>query len=115
MLTDREKKTGKKAPASTKPSPLAETESKRFKEKYESVIRNIPDTIYSGLPDKTCSMTFISDRYTDWTGYSPEDFYKDPGLWPKTVHPEDREEAVDAWSTTTNTGWSIRTPDRYAG
>ena len=79
----------------------AEAESKKLKEKYESVIRNIPEAIYSGLPDETCSMVFISDRYKDWTGYSPQDFYKDPGLWPKTVHPEDRDRAVrnyiEAW------------------
>lgn len=72
----------------------AEAEIKKSKEKYESVIRNVPDTIYSGLPDETCSMVFISDRYKDWTGYSPHDFYKDPGLWPKTVHPDDRGRAV---------------------
>jgi len=69
----------------------AEEETKRLKEKYESVIRNIPDTVYSGLPDETCTMTFISERYRDWTGYSPQDFYQDPWAWPKTVHPEDRE------------------------
>ena len=69
----------------------AEEETKRLKEKYESVIRNIPDTIYSGLPDETCTMTFISERYGDWTGYSPQGFYQDPWAWPKTVHPEDRE------------------------
>jgi PAS domain S-box-containing protein len=68
----------------------AEAEIRKLKEKYESVIRNIPDTIYSCLPDETCSMVFISDRYKDWTGYSPQDFYGDHGLWPKTVHPEDR-------------------------
>lgn len=79
----------------------AEAEIEKLKEKYESVIRNIPDAIYSGLPDETCSMAFISDRYKDWTGYFPQDFYKDPGLWPKTVCPEDRAKAVgtyiEAW------------------
>ena len=79
----------------------AEAEIKKLKEKYESVIRNIPDAIYSCLPDETASMIFISARYKDWTGYSPQDFYKDPGLWPKTIHPEDRDRAVrnyiEAW------------------
>ena len=72
----------------------AESEIEKLKEKYESVIRNIPDAIYSCLPDETASMIFISDRYKDWTGYSPQDFYKDPGLWPKTIHPKDRDRAV---------------------
>lgn len=79
----------------------AEAEIKKLKEKYESVIRNIPDAIYSCLPDETASMIFVSARYKDWTGYSPQDFYKGPGLWPKTIHPEDRGRAVrtyiEAW------------------
>ena len=55
----------------------AEEETKKLKEKYESVIKHIPDTIYSGLPDETCTMAFVSERYREWTGYSPEDFYHD--------------------------------------
>ena len=75
----------------------AEEETKKLKEKYESVIKHIPDTIYSGLPDETCTMTFVSERYREWTGYSPEDFYQDPWAWPKTVHPEDRASAMEAY------------------
>ncbi len=74
-----------------------EEETKKLKEKYESVIKHIPDTIYSGLPDETCTMTFVSERYSEWTGYSPEDFYQDPWVWPKTVHPEDRASAMEAY------------------
>ena len=75
----------------------AEEETKKLKEKYESVIKHIPDTIYSGLPDETCTMTFVSERYREWTGYSPQDFYQDPWTWPKTVHPEDRASAIKSY------------------
>jgi len=75
----------------------AEEETKKLKEKYESVIKHIPDTIYSGLPDETCTMTFVSERYREWTGYSPEDFYHDRYTWPKTVHPEDRASAIESY------------------
>ena len=75
----------------------AEEETKKLKEKYESVIKHIPDTIYSGLPDETCTMTFVSERYREWTGYSPQDFYQDPWTWPKTVHPEDRASAIESY------------------
>ncbi|NOQ17871.1 MAG: PAS domain S-box protein [Dehalococcoidales bacterium] len=75
----------------------AEEETKRLKEKYESVIKHTPDTLYSGLPDETCTMTFISERYREWTGYSPQEFYQDPWAWPKTVHPEDRERELKTY------------------
>lgn len=74
-----------------------ELEVNSLKEKYESVLRNVPDTIYSALPDQSCSMVFISDKYEKWTGYSPQDFYNDPDLWAKTIHAEDRERAVKSY------------------
>jgi len=75
----------------------AEAEIKRLKEKYESLIRNIPITIYSSLPDETSTTIFVSERYREWTGYSPEDFYHDRYTWPKSVHPEDRASAIEAY------------------
>ena len=54
-----------------------EKELRESTEKYETLIKNIPVTIYSALPDETATMVFISDRWRDWTGYSPQDFYRD--------------------------------------
>ena len=70
---------------------------KETKEKYEALINNIPDAIYSALPDKTGTTTFMSPRWKEWTGYIPEDFYRDPETWPKCIHPEDRDKAVQAY------------------
>jgi len=67
------------------------------KEKYESLVRNVPDAIYSALPDKTGTSIFMSGKWKDWTGYSPEDFEKDPETWSKSIHPEDRDTAVQAY------------------
>ena len=66
----------------------------RSKERLHSLINNVPDTIYSCLPDERASMIFISARYKDWTGYSPQEFYGDPQTWRKSLHPEDRDRAT---------------------
>ena len=66
----------------------------RSKERLHTLINNVPDTIYSCLPDERASMIFISTRYEDWTGYSPQEFYGDPQTWPKSLHPEDRDRAM---------------------
>ena len=66
-------------------------ELKELEEKCHNLIENIPDAIYSALPDETGSATFVSNRWKDWTGYSPEDFYKDHETWPKSIHQEDRD------------------------
>ena len=77
----------------TKPRQVEEA-LRKSEEKYESLIENVPDTVYSALPEMTAPMIFISDRYQDCSGYSPDDFYEDPKLWPKSLHPEDRERAM---------------------
>ena len=75
----------------------AELHTKELKEKYESLIKNIPDVVYSSLPDEIGTAVFVSDRYKDWTGYTSQDFNRDPSTWLKSIHPEDRDETVKAY------------------
>ena len=77
----------------------AELHIKELKEKYETLIRNIPDAIYSSLPDERATTLFVSDRFNDWVGCSPYDFHKDPEIWLKSIHPEDREDTINAYIT----------------
>jgi PAS domain S-box-containing protein len=81
----------------TKPRQVEEA-LRKSEEKYKSLIKNVPDTVYSSLPYMSAPMIFISDRYQDWTGYSPDDFYKDPGMWPKSIHHEDMERAMGGYA-----------------
>lgn len=75
----------------------AEDETKREKEKYKSLIGNIPDAVYSSLPDETRTAIFISDKWADWTGYTPEEFYHNPETLMKSVHPEDKDYAMNLY------------------
>jgi PAS domain S-box-containing protein len=67
-------------------------------ERYKTLIENIPCAVYSAYPGKTGPTTFISKKWEDWTGYSPDELYRDPEVWPKCIHPDDREKAVNAYS-----------------
>jgi len=70
---------------------------KELKGKYESLIKNIPNVIYSCLLEETAPIIFISGRFKDWTGYSPEDFYSDSETWLRCIHPQDRNRAMKAF------------------
>lgn len=59
--------------------------------KYRSLVSNLPNAIYTILPDKHRTCLFMSERWKKWTGHSPEDFYDNNHLWFKTVHPHDRK------------------------
>jgi len=74
------------------------TRDSEQQEKYKTLIENIPCAVYSAYPGKTGPTTFISNKWKDWTGYSPEELYQDPEAWPKCIHPDDREKAVNAYS-----------------
>lgn len=75
----------------------AELRIKELKDKYETLIKNIPVVVYSTLPDETATMSFVSERWQEWTGFSPEETYGEPQTWPNSVHPEDRDRAVQAY------------------
>ncbi|MFW9996711.1 MAG: PAS domain S-box protein [Candidatus Odinarchaeota archaeon] len=72
-----------------------ENEIKGLKERYESLIMNVPEVIYSALPGEIGGTAFISDRWENWTGYSPEEIYRDRTIWLKSIHPEDKERTIE--------------------
>jgi len=90
-----------------------------LQEKYESLIRNVPVVLYCCLPDETATMIFASDRWKQWTGYLPKDLYKDPFVWPKCIHSEDRHIAVqkfiDARKEKREYIWEYRTLHKRTG
>ena len=65
-------------------------------EKLQSILSNIPEVIYSAKPDSSGAILYISDRWEEWTGYSPEESYEDSQIWPKSIHPDDRESVICA-------------------
>jgi PAS domain S-box-containing protein len=67
-------------------------------EKYRMLVQNLPCAVYSAYPGKVGPTTFMSDKWKDWTGYSPEELYQNPEAWPKCIHPDDREKAANAYS-----------------
>ena len=59
--------------------------------KYRSLISNIPNAVYTTLPDKHRTCIFMSEKWKTWTGFSPEDFYLDKHIWFRAIHPNDRK------------------------
>ena len=70
----------------------------------ESLIKHIPDVIYSAAPDTTATKTFVSDRWCQWTGYSKSQIAENPELWAKSIHVADRARVLTAYAEATRTG-----------
>ncbi len=65
--------------------------------RFRALVEHTPAITYMDAvsgPDRTM---YISPQTTEILGYTPEEWYSDPGLWSKIVHPEDndRNEHVD--------------------
>lgn len=58
---------------------------------YRLISENIPVVVYSALPDKHSTTTFLSGNTERLTGYAADEFLRDPDLWTSIIHPDDRE------------------------
>ncbi len=63
--------------------------TRKVEEKYRRTADNIGVAIYSALPDEVSTTVLVTDRIQDITGYSASEFYEDPSLLAKLVHPDD--------------------------
>lgn len=66
-------------------------------EKYRMLVQNLPCAVYSAYPGKAGPTTFMSNKWKDWTGYSPEELYHNPEAWPRCIHRDDREYAMNTY------------------
>lgn len=66
---------------------LAESE-----ERFRRLAENAPDIIYRYRVFPEPGYEFVSDSVTRLTGYTPAEYYAEPGIGLRTVHPDHREE-----------------------
>lgn len=59
-------------------------------ERFEHLARSSPDIIYRLRLHPKLGLDYVSPAVVKITGYRVEDFYSDPELWFKIIHPEDQ-------------------------
>jgi len=53
------------------------------------ILENLPVVVYTRKAEGDYDITYISSNVKDVTGYSPEDFTSNPGLWKSHIYPDD--------------------------
>jgi PAS domain S-box-containing protein len=71
-------------------SQLADAESR-----YRTLVEQIPAIVYLD-PIEEGPTLYISPQATDILGYTPEEWYAEPGIWARLVHPDDRARLAEA-------------------
>ncbi|MCX7823307.1 MAG: PAS domain S-box protein [Syntrophobacterales bacterium] len=60
-------------------------------ERFRRLAENAPDIIYRYELSPKRGFTYISPALKDVTGYTPEEYYADPDIIFKIIHPDDRQ------------------------
>lgn len=63
-------------------------------DRFRVLVEHSPVVIYIDELDETASTVYMSPQIGSMTGYPAEEWQTDPDLWPKLLHPEDRERAL---------------------
>ncbi len=62
--------------------------------RYRSLVQQVPAVIYVAALDSASSSVFVSAHVEDILGFTVQEYESDPGLWLRSLHPEDRERVL---------------------
>ncbi|MCA3748003.1 MAG: EAL domain-containing protein, partial [Rubrobacter sp.] len=73
-----------------------ERELKETQEQYRRLVEQLPAVVYVDRLDEVSSNVYASPQTEEIFGYSPKEWASDPEMFPKTLHPADRESVLAA-------------------
>jgi PAS domain S-box-containing protein len=76
--------------------------------RYRTLVEQLPLATYIDRLDETSSAIYMSPQIEAMLGYSPEEWLADPALFPKLLHPDDRDRVMAEVARTQATGDPFR-------
>ena len=62
---------------------------------YRHLVERLPVIVYAAEIGEHGKWRYVSPQVEEILGYTPEEFKRDPGLWARLLHPDDREAALE--------------------
>jgi hypothetical protein len=72
----------------------ADAALQRAEARYRALVEQLPLVVYVDSLDDRLTSAYVSPRITDLVGYTQEEWRDDPGLFERSLHPEDRERVL---------------------
>ncbi len=79
-------------------------EIERAEQRFRVLVEQAPAVVYIDGLDETASTLYVSPQIERLTGYTVREWRSDPDLWPRLLHPEDRERALAQQARHNETG-----------
>jgi diguanylate cyclase (GGDEF)-like protein/PAS domain S-box-containing protein len=61
---------------------------------FRRLVERLPVIVYTAELGENGCWRYVSPQVEEILGYRPEEFVRDPGLWARLLHPEDRDRAL---------------------
>jgi two-component system, NarL family, sensor histidine kinase UhpB len=71
---------------------------------FRSLVEGVPAILYIDEVDDASTNLYTSPQVEEMLGFTPDEWRSDPDLWPRRLHPEDREAALAAHHESNATG-----------
>jgi PAS domain S-box-containing protein len=72
----------------------AEENLRSAETRYRSLVEQLPMIVYASPVSNINSVIYISPQVQTFLGQTPDEWLKDPEIWLKTLHPDDRERVL---------------------
>ncbi len=63
--------------------------------KYRTLVENLPVVAYTTSLDKSSTVGYIGPQIKELLGYTVEEWLDSPGIWARSLHPDDKAWTVD--------------------
>lgn len=80
------------------------TDRKEAEDLYRLLVEQLPIATYTDAVDEVSTALFISPQYEQLTGYTAAERLRDPSLWSRMLHPDDRARVLAESHRTNETG-----------
>jgi PAS domain S-box-containing protein len=64
---------------------------------FREVVEHIPAIVFMLTNEERPALLYVSRQVDRMTGHSADEWMRDPSLWTRSVHPDDRERIRDQW------------------
>jgi len=92
---------------------LAEEARQASEARYQALVEQLPAVVYVDSHDGRPRSIYVSPNSEAILGHPAEGYRDDTTLWPRTMHPDDRDRVLEAWREAVRTEQPFHTVYRF--